>query len=91
MSRFTTGSTTPIGCKWIAAIITFIALATFYNFKFHRMVVETAFLNGGLEEEVYMEQLEGIIMPSQEHEFYTLVKSRYRLKTSTTIKAQKFR
>nr|GEW86899.1 zinc finger, CCHC-type [Tanacetum cinerariifolium] len=39
------------------------------------MDVKTTFLNGDLEEEVYMKQLEGFVMPGNEHKVCKLVKS----------------
>ena len=44
------------------------------------MDVKTAFLNGELEEKIYMDQLEGCMIPGEEQKFYRLVKSLYRLK-----------
>ena len=44
------------------------------------MDVETTFLNGELNEEIYMEQLEGFIVPGQEKKVCRLVKSHYGLK-----------
>ena len=44
------------------------------------MDVKTAFLNGELEEEIYMEQPEGFIVPGQENKVCRLVKSLYGLK-----------
>ena len=44
------------------------------------MDVKTAFLNGDLEEEIYMEQLEVCVVPGQEHKVCKLVKSLYELK-----------
>jgi hypothetical protein len=37
-------------------------------------------LNGDLEEEIYMEQPEGIVIPDQEHKVCRLEKSLYKLK-----------
>jgi len=36
-----------------------LALATIEDMEFHQMDIKTAFLNGDLEEEIYMEQPEG--------------------------------
>ncbi|GKB90260.1 pol polyprotein [Tanacetum coccineum] len=43
-----------------------IAIAALRNLKIHQMDVKTAFLNGDLEEEIYMNQPEGFIAPGQE-------------------------
>ena len=36
-----------------------IAIAAVYKLEIHQMDVKTAFLNGDLEEEIYLEQPEG--------------------------------
>ncbi|CAM8956673.1 unnamed protein product [Rhodiola kirilowii] len=64
----------------ISTIKLLIALASIHKFLVHQMDVKTAFLNGDLEEEIYMKQLEGFIMPGQEHKVCKLVKSLYGLK-----------
>jgi len=46
----------------------------------HQMNVKTAFLNGDLEEEIYMDQSEGFIAKGQENKVCKLVKSLYGLK-----------
>ena len=43
-----------------------IALAAVHDLKIQQMDVKTAFLNGELEEEIYMEQPEGFIVPGKE-------------------------
>ena len=43
------------------------------------MYVKTAFLNGNLEEEIYMDQLEGFIILVQENKICKLNKSLYGL------------
>ena len=37
----------------------FLAIATLRNLEIHQMDVQTVFLNGELDEEIYMEQPEG--------------------------------
>ena len=49
----------------IATIRTLIALAALYGLKVHQMDVKTTFLNGDLEEEIYMDQLEGCVVSGQ--------------------------
>ena len=48
----------------------------------HQMDVVTAFLNGKLEEEIYMEQPDGYVHPGKEHLVCKLQKSLYGLKQS---------
>ena len=47
----------------ITSIRMLIAIAALHNLEIHQMDVKTAFLNGDLEEEIYMEQPEGFIVP----------------------------
>ena len=47
------------------------------------MDVKTAFLNGNLEEEVYMIQPEGFIAKNQEHMVYKLKRSIYRIEQAS--------
>ena len=44
------------------------------------MDVKTTFLNGNLEEEIYLEQPEGFSVPGQEQKVCRLIKSLYGLK-----------
>ena len=67
----------------IATIRTLIALASIYRLEIHQMDVKIAFLNGELDEEIYKRQLEGFVMPGQEHKVCKLVKSLYGLKQAS--------
>ncbi|KAL0308816.1 UNVERIFIED_CONTAM: Retrovirus-related Pol polyprotein from transposon TNT 1-94 [Sesamum radiatum] len=54
----------------IARILTIrllIDLASIHNLLIHQMDVKIVFLNGDLDEEVYLKQPEGFIMPGNEH------------------------
>ncbi|GKA50159.1 retrovirus-related pol polyprotein from transposon TNT 1-94 [Tanacetum coccineum] len=53
----------------ITSIRVLFALASLYNFPIHQMDVKTAFLNGDLDEEVYMKQPEGFVLPGHENKF----------------------
>ena len=68
----------------------FIVLAGVNDLKIHQIDVKTAFLNGELEEEIYMEQPEGFIVPGKEKKVCRLVKSLYGLKQAPKIWHAKF-
>ena len=46
----------------LEAIRMFLALSSHKNFKVYQMDVKFAFLNGNIEEEVYIEQPEGFLL-----------------------------
>ena len=64
----------------ITSIRMILAIAALRNLEVHQMDVKTAFLNGDLEEEIYMEQPEGCIVLGQEKKVCKLVKSSCGLK-----------
>ena len=64
----------------ITSIRVLIALAAVYGLQIHQMDVKVAFLNGDLEEEIYMEQPEGFVVSKKEKKGCRLVKSLYGLK-----------
>ncbi|KAL0328172.1 UNVERIFIED_CONTAM: Retrovirus-related Pol polyprotein from transposon TNT 1-94 [Sesamum calycinum] len=74
----------------ISTIRLLIALESIHNLVIHQMYVKTAFLNGDLDEEVYMKQPEGFIMPSNKHKVCKLVKSLYGLKQAPKQWHKKF-
>ena len=57
----------------ITSIWLLIALAAIHSLVIHQMDVKTAFLNGDLDEEVYMKQLKGFFVPGQEHKVCKLL------------------
>ena len=74
----------------ITSIRMIIAIAALYDLEIHQMDVKTAFLNGELDEEIYMEQPEGFVIPGQENKVCKLVKSLYGLKQAPKQWHEKF-
>ena len=74
----------------IATIRVLFALASSYNLIVHQMDVKTAFLNGDLEEELYMEQPPGFVVPGKENKVCRLKKSLYGLKQAPKQWYEKF-
>ena len=60
-----------------------MALVAHYDLELHQMDVKTAFLNGNLEEEIYMDQPEGFSVKGKEHMVCKLKKSIYGLKQAS--------
>ena len=59
-----------------------LAIGTQENFEIHQMDVKSAFLNGELEEELYMKQPEGFINKEHSEKVCRLKRSLYGLKQS---------
>ncbi|KAL8089092.1 hypothetical protein AgCh_038747 [Apium graveolens] len=64
----------------LEAIRIFLAYAAHKKFKVFQMDVKSAFLNGELEEEVYVEQPSGFVDPKFPNHVYRLDKALYGLK-----------
>ena len=64
----------------ITSIRLLIAIVAIFYLKIHQMDVKSAFLNGDLEEEIYMNQLVGFVELGQESKLCKLTKSLYGLK-----------
>jgi hypothetical protein len=64
----------------LEAIRILLAFATHHNFKLHQMDVKSAFLNGPIFEEVYVEQPPGFEDPKFSNHVYKLHKALYGLK-----------
>ena len=60
-----------------------MALVAHFDMELHQMDVKTTFLNGDLEEEVYMKQPEGFITNGNDHIVCKLKKSIYGLKQAS--------
>ncbi|GKA70259.1 retrotransposon protein, putative, ty1-copia subclass [Tanacetum coccineum] len=67
----------------IRAIRILIAITAFYDYEIWQMDVKTAFLNGYLSEEVYMEQPEGFVNPKYPNRVCKLKRSIYGLKQAS--------
>src|ERR1044072_325111 len=66
------------------------AVASVHKLVIHQMDVKTAFLNGDLEEEIYMVQLEGCVVKGQEKKVCKLLKSLCGLKQAPKQWYEKF-
>jgi hypothetical protein len=71
----------PVSCKDSFRII--MALVAHYDLELHQMDVKTAFLNGDLEEKVYMAQPKGFVVEGKERMGCRLKKSIYGLKQAS--------
>ena len=57
-----------------------LSLAASHGLLVHQIDVKTAFLNGELNEEIYMQQQNGFVIDGQERKVCRLLKSLYGLK-----------
>ena len=56
----------------LKSIRTLLSIAVYYDYEIWQMDVKTAFLNGSLDESIYMVQPEGFIVQGQEQKVYKL-------------------
>ncbi|GJY41982.1 retrovirus-related pol polyprotein from transposon TNT 1-94 [Tanacetum coccineum] len=64
----------------LEAIRIFLAFAAHMNMVVYQMDVKTAFLNGNLQEEVYVSQPDGFVDPDNPNHIYKLKRALYGLK-----------
>ena len=67
----------------IRAIRILIAIAAYYDYEIWKMDVRTAFLNGRLDEDIYMQQPEGYVNPEFPNRVCKLQRSIYGLKQAS--------
>ncbi|GKC94676.1 zinc finger, CCHC-type containing protein [Tanacetum coccineum] len=74
----------------ISTIKLLIVIASIHNLIIHQMDVNTAFLNGDLDEELYINQPQGFIILGNENKMCKLIESLYGLKQAPKQWHQKF-
>ncbi|GJZ12069.1 retrotransposon protein, putative, ty1-copia subclass [Tanacetum coccineum] len=67
----------------IRAIRILISIAAFYDYEIWQMYVKSAFLNGYLDEDIYMVQPEGFVDPNHPRKVCKLQRSIYGLKQAS--------
>ncbi|KAK8652356.1 hypothetical protein V6N13_061376 [Hibiscus sabdariffa] len=67
----------------IKSIRILLAIAAFHDYEIWQMDVKTTFLNGKLEEDVYMTQPEGLVTPGNTTKVCKLQRSIYGLKQAS--------
>ncbi|KAK1668096.1 hypothetical protein QYE76_056255 [Lolium multiflorum] len=75
-----------VRCKWIfkthSSIRALFGIVAMHDLELEQLDVKTAFLHGELEEEIYMDQPEGFVVPGKEVLVCKLKRSLYGLKQS---------
>jgi hypothetical protein len=74
----------------LTTIRVLLSMAASYGLIVHLMDVKTAFLNGELEEEIYMDQPDGFMVKGEERKVCKLLKSLYGLKQEPKQWHEKF-
>src|SRR5258707_9122911 len=78
----------PVAC--FESLRLLLALAALENWEIHQMDVKSAFLNGILNKEIYMEEPQGFIAAKQENKGCRLKRSVYGLKQASHTWNQQF-
>lgn len=73
-----------------SSIRTLLSIVAIHDYELEQLDVKTAFLHGELEEDIYLDQLEGFVIPEKEHIVCILKKSLYDLKQSPRQWYKKF-
>ncbi|MCO5566892.1 hypothetical protein L7F22_020575 [Adiantum nelumboides] len=68
----------PTSCA--STVRSLVAIAAHHNWKVHQLDIKTTFLNGDLQEEVYVSQPSGFVVKGQEQKVCRLRKALYGLK-----------
>ena len=74
----------------LTTIHVLLSLVASHGLLVHQMDIKTAFQNGDLEEEIYMDQPDGFVAKRQEGNVCKLLKSLYGLKQATKQWHEKF-
>ena len=74
----------------LTTIRVLLSLAASHRLLVHQMDVKTTFLNGELDEEIYMDQPDGFVVPGQEAKVCKLLKYLYGLKQAPKQWHEKF-
>jgi len=74
----------------LTTIRVLLSLAASHGLLIHQMDVKTAFLNGELEEEIYMDQPDGFVTSGEKGKVCKLLKSLYGLKQAPKQLHEKF-
>jgi hypothetical protein len=67
-----------------------LSLAASYGLLVHQVDMKTTFLNGELDEEIYMDKPDGFVVKGEEQKVCKLLKSLYRLKQAPKQWLEKF-
>ena len=73
-----------------SSIRTLLSIVAMHDYELEQLDVKTAFSHGELEEDIYMDQPEGFVVPRKENLVCRLKKSLYGLKQSPRQWYQRF-